>query len=269
MSGIRQMRYAPASGAATSVEILTFDRLREMNRGATQRADFSVLVLVRDGEGSLSIDFTTHRLTARSAVWIPPGSVHSWTDMADLEGELVLSTSTAPVSPGRNASTASMCEVDRANWTLVLVGLDHLRTEASDATQNAATDRVLRLLLSALLLRLGLFDGDSSAPITFFNRFQVLVENRFRARHDAGFYARELACAPRTLSRAVQAACGRTAKAYISDRLVLEAKRLLVHERLSIAQCAFDLGFLDPSSFSVFFKSHAGATPTAWRDANR
>ncbi|WP_432161515.1 helix-turn-helix domain-containing protein, partial [Streptomyces sp. NRRL F-5630] len=71
--------------------------------------------------------------------------------------------------------------------------------------------------------------------------------------------------APRTLSRAVQQATGRTAKAYIVERIVLEAKRLLAHDRLTAARCADVLGFPDASNFSVFFRKATGMRPGAWQ----
>lgn len=62
-------------------------------------------------------------------------------------------------------------------------------------------------------------------------------------------------------------ATGRTAKAYLVERLVLEAKRLLAHERLTAARCAGVLGFPDASNFSVFFHKATGERPGAWQAA--
>ncbi|MER6378257.1 helix-turn-helix domain-containing protein, partial [Streptomyces mirabilis] len=73
--------------------------------------------------------------------------------------------------------------------------------------------------------------------------------------------------APRTLTRAVQQVTGRTAKAYIVERIVLEAKRLLAHERVTAARCASELGFPDPSNFSLFFLNATGLRPGAWQAA--
>jgi hypothetical protein len=51
-----------------------------------------------------------------------------------------------------------------------------------------------------------------------------------------------------TFARAVQQAPGRTAKAYLVDRRVPEAKRLLARDRLTAAGCANSLGFPATSS---------------------
>lgn len=63
----------------------------------------------------------------------------------------------------------------------------------------------------------------------------------------------------------MQQVTGRSAKAYIVDRIVLEAKRLLAHDRLTAAACANTLGFPDASNFSVFFRKATGMRPGAWQ----
>ncbi|MGN6607536.1 MAG: helix-turn-helix domain-containing protein, partial [Jatrophihabitans sp.] len=64
-----------------------------------------------------------------------------------------------------------------------------------------------------------------------------------------------------------QRSTGRTAKAYIVERLVLEAKRLLAHDRYTAARCAHALGFPDASNFSLFFRNATGTRPGAWQSA--
>ena len=51
----------------------------------------------------------------------------------------------------------------------------------------------------------------------------------------------------------------------ILDRVVLEIKRMLVDQNLSINEIAIDMGFEDYSYFSRFFKKHVQLSPTAFR----
>ena len=101
-----------------------------------------------------------------------------------------------------------------------------------------------------------------------FLRFRYAVEEDFRTHHDVAHYARRLGYSPRTLSRGVRAATGRTAKDYLCERLLLEAKRLLAHDQLSQAQCGQRLGFSDAANFSAFFLRETGLRPGAWLRAN-
>ncbi len=94
--------------------------------------------------------------------------------------------------------------------------------------------------------------------------FRSSVEAHFRQHHDAGYYARALGQALRALSEAVRQATGRSAKAYIVERITLEAKRLLAHDRLT-ARCAGILGFPDASALPVFFHTATGTRPGVWQ----
>jgi hypothetical protein len=46
---IRHMTYQSIDSGAASVEVMTFERPREVNDGSTQRADFHVLAVVDGG----------------------------------------------------------------------------------------------------------------------------------------------------------------------------------------------------------------------------
>nr|BFD80607.1 hypothetical protein StreXyl84_00080 [Streptomyces sp. Xyl84] len=74
------MTYQSVGRLAASVETMTFGRLRDLNDGGTQRADFHVLAVIDAGPGSVTVVFHRHPLEDRSAAWIPPGAVHRWGD---------------------------------------------------------------------------------------------------------------------------------------------------------------------------------------------
>ncbi|WIY01148.1 AraC family transcriptional regulator [Amycolatopsis mongoliensis] len=271
MAAIRHMTYQPLDRGASSVEVMTFERLRETNNGGTQRADFHVLALVDDGDGAVTVDFVSHSLSARTAVWIPPGAVHRWDDTARITGHLVLFVPTAPVTRRTRELVASPDLVARwpvpaEAWPFVDAARGHLVLEAAASAEDPSTE-LPEILLSALLIRVEPPRSEARSGNPTFQLFRSSVEAHFRTHHDAGFYAAKLGFAPRTLTRAVQQVTGRTAKAYIVERIVLEAKRLLAHDRLTAARCASELGFPDPSNFSLFFRNATGVRPGAWQAA--
>ncbi|WP_040739758.1 helix-turn-helix domain-containing protein [Nocardia tenerifensis] len=270
MTAVRQLTYQ--SPGQAPVETMSFATLRRLDRGAIQRGDFHVLAVVRRGRGKVSIDFSDHQLAARSVVWIQPGVVHRWDDLGDLAGALVLFTPTVPVTPGsREIATdpgisACWTAADSA-WPMITAALEHLRLEA-DAAPTARTGELPGLLLSALLLRLDppVYSGRTGNDV--FRRFRDAVEKDFAEHHDIAHYGRVLGYSPRTLSRNVRAATGRTAKNYLCERIVLEAKRLMAHDGLSPARCGQRLGFSDAANFSAFFLRETGVRPGAWQSAN-
>lgn len=80
-------------------------------------------------------------------------------------------------------------------------------------------------------------------------------------------YARRLGYAPRTLTRATLDSAGMSPKALIDARVLLEAKRLLVHTAFRIGRIAVHLGFSEPTNFTKFFRRGAGMGPEGFRRA--
>jgi AraC-like DNA-binding protein len=54
----------------------------------------------------------------------------------------------------------------------------------------------------------------------------------------------------------------------IRNRVILEAKRLLVNLDLSITEISYRLNFNDNSYFTKFFKKYVGSTPEEFRKNN-
>ena len=102
-----------------------------------------------------------------------------------------------------------------------------------------------------------------------FRRFQQLVEERFAQSHQVADYAHRLGYTEKSLARAVTASTGVTAKSFIAARIVLEAKRLLVHTDSSVAAIAEQLGFDEATNFSKFFRREADSTPAEFRRRQR
>ncbi len=85
--------------------------------------------------------------------------------------------------------------------------------------------------------------------------FKQLLEENFEHWHKVNDYAAKLNITPDYLNNVLKAAIGKSAKEYIQQRIILEAKRLGVHTSLSSKEIAFQLGFEDPSHFSRFYKN--------------
>jgi len=91
---------------------------------------------------------------------------------------------------------------------------------------------------------------------TLVKNFKELVEKHYFEWHQVKDYAEALYISPNYLNEVIKSAIHISAKEYIQNRLILEAKRLAVFTAKSIKEIGFDLGFEDPSHFSKFFKSN-------------
>ena len=96
-------------------------------------------------------------------------------------------------------------------------------------------------------------------------RFSQLVEKHFRENHSVSFYAGELCVTPGHLNDLIKKQYGISAKKYVQNRLVLEAKRLLLYSDTFVSEIAWQLNFQDVSYFIRLFRSETGISPLAFR----
>ena len=102
-----------------------------------------------------------------------------------------------------------------------------------------------------------------------FERFRGAVEEDFARVRTVAVYARRLGWSERTLTRACREATGRSAKEFVDDRVVLQARRELLHTDAPVARIARGLGFEDPANFTAFFRHRTGTLPLQFRRAGR
>ena len=148
--------------------------------------------------------------------------------------------------------------------------------DALMGAQQEDVHALLRHQLHTLLTRLSILQGRQQAqePLVSpasqrFRRFQQLVDERFAEWHQVADYASQLGYTEKSLARAVAAAIGMTAKAFIAARINLEAKRLLVHTDMPVVAIAEKLGFDEATNFSKFFKREVACTPAEFRRRQR
>jgi len=108
-----------------------------------------------------------------------------------------------------------------------------------------------------------------SADRLLLKTYQAKVEECFRELHEVGAYAGLLHLSAKHLSEVVKAQSGKPAIKHLHERLVLEARRLLLHTQRPLKEIAFDLGFAEPSYFNRFFKRETGITPAEYRTTSR
>jgi AraC family transcriptional regulator, transcriptional activator of pobA len=107
--------------------------------------------------------------------------------------------------------------------------------------------------------------GADDADVQLYRRFAGVLERDFARHHETGHYAHALRVPPAALARALSHVTGRATKELITDRVMLEAARLLRFTDLSVGEIAFHAGFRDQLYFSRAFKRHHGEAPMAYR----
>jgi AraC-like DNA-binding protein len=236
--------------------------------------------LITDGFGAHSVDFVDYPVSANSLLLIKPGQIQQFCLNDSLAGMLVL------VDPSFLLPDLEDKEEKTRFWWAPHVELtDEVAARFLAMSHNLSVDikrfdgHPLRMPLMqhsvyALLLLLRIYaeklsprDSNGKA-YRIVVRFKELIEQDRSAYHLVKRYADLLGCTEKTLHRACICVEGRTPKAMLTERVILEAKRLLAQGRRSIAEIAQDLGFSETSNFNRFFKKNQNVSPARFRDTH-
>ena len=110
-------------------------------------------------------------------------------------------------------------------------------------------------------------DADD-ANVQLLRRFTEQLERDF-ADHDARHYADALAVPGPALARSLTAITGRSTKELVTERVMVEAARLLRYSDLIVGEIAYRVGYEDRLYFSRAFKRYSGRSPQAYRASVR
>jgi len=99
---------------------------------------------------------------------------------------------------------------------------------------------------------------NANTKLSKYIAFKVAVEQDLTEQHDVQHIAEKLALNSSTLYAIVKEHAGVSPKEWITNRLILEARRKLQYSSVSVKELAYDLGFNDPGYFSRLFKKHTG-----------
>lgn len=91
--------------------------------------------------------------------------------------------------------------------------------------------------------------------------FLMLLESNFKEMRHIDFYSDELGISAKRLNQILKEKLDKTVMQIIHDRIILEAKRQIIHSENTIKEIAYQLSFTDRPYFSRFFKKQTGQTP--------
>lgn len=105
-------------------------------------------------------------------------------------------------------------------------------------------------------------------PHQIVDEFLHLVEQHLQSHWNVAEYARRIGVSSDRLNSAVRRAIETSPNRHIQSRLMEEAKSLLLHSNLHVAEIAYKLGFNDAAYFNRFFQRNAAVAPGRFRQAN-
>jgi AraC-like DNA-binding protein len=257
--------------------------LNELNTKAQYRqlqGKWNTLIYITGGNSVLQIDFDEYIALENKIFFIEKYKVWNWIRINKLKGILVQFTDSFynhiyTGNPKIKSDQTLIGEIpsfikirleEKAEWKNLF---DILSKEYTSAKNNSKEIICLVLKVIILLYRRdsmtmgGVFE--SSQKKHLLNEFRKLVNKRFYSLRTTKDYANELNITPNYLNALCQEYFLKTVSEIIQERVILEAKRMLMHTSLSISEIAYKLGFNDNSYFGRYFKKVVGMTPESFR----
>lgn len=140
-------------------------------------------------------------------------------------------------------------------------------------TRDQNQEEMLRLLLKRFIIRISRLARKQliqrkvpEQELELIRHFNVLVEEHFKTYHRVSDYADLMHRSPKTLANIFARQGDKSPLEIIHDRMVLEAKRLLLYTEMSSKEIGWELGFEDPSQFNRFFKKQTQLPPREFRE---
>jgi AraC family transcriptional activator of pobA len=245
---------------------------------------YEILVFV-EGAGTQMIDFEVQDLKPNSIHFISPGQVHALNRMKEAEGYVINFTkdfmllnggdmSLLNDFPSFSKSNKHGLKIRAEDFTEILVIIKQmLNKKVGDSSLKesilAAYINLLLIKYKALFINSSEYKQTDESGKELIQRFNSLLEENFISDHSVTYYAEKLNFSPNYLSSLLKKLTGKTAGDLIQQRLLLEAKRMLLHSSTTIKEIAYVLNFNDPPYFTRFFKNNTGYTPETFRQETR
>ncbi len=250
------------------------------NLHTPHRHDFYHLLLFTRGSGTHTIDFERFTVVPGQIYFMVPGQVHSWNFTGKPDGYIINFQDTllqnflynrdylGQFSFFRGVAKDSVLNLTGETYEQAADIFSRINREVKN-TGFLNTDMICALLVG-LFVTVGrvcqhpLHEAAAQTALPVLN-FRRLVEEHYTEKHLPKEYAAMLYITPNHLNALCNDLLGKPAGEIIRDRILLEAKRLLVNADLNVSDISDRLNFADNSYFTKFFKKYTGLTPEQFR----
>jgi AraC-like DNA-binding protein len=246
-------------------------------------------LLFTKGKGSIRINNDDYPVRPQSIFLISAGQMHSFNDIEDADGLIfffcqdfyvkefsfirLLNLFSYTTHTGRNDCNPYI-DLSDSEFISVQSLIELIRREYESSAPDNNAGVIICSLLNIILLKLtDLYQvksgegnkGDSMVVHTL----SQLVDSYFIREQQVGFYASALNISETLLNDICnrQFKCG--LKKILQNRLMQEARKLLLSSELSVAEIGYKLNFGDNSYFNKVFKSQTGITPKKFRTLHK
>jgi len=256
--------------------------LKHPNLHRPHRHSFYHTLLFTKGSGKHSIDFEFFDVRPGQVYFMSPGQVHSWAFDGEVDGYVINFSGDifrhflkdadyleqfsffSGVAQESVLQLAPQYFEDLKNLYSKI--LDVVAVPENGHTADLIAIHLLEIfILSEQSKHKETPLGHQQHNNAVLHHFRKLLNRHFQQYRLPKDYAAMLYITPNHLNALCKEVLGKPVGDIIRDRILVEAKRLLVNMDLTIAEIGYQLNFQDNSYFTKFFKKYTGTTPEAFK----
>ena len=244
--------------------------------------NFYLCVIFTEGSGIHEIDFNSYQVNPGKVFFLKPGQTHFWKFKTKPEGFIFFHSQefynlkfldhTLQSFPFFYSNqNPPLLELSTKKMNVLKLKFEEMYTEYLQ--KNLLRELKIINIINNIYIELA---RTYTANINIeklvspyysliLENLEVLINTHFYKEKFPKFYANELNITTKHLNRVVKKAINKTTNQLISERIILESKRLIIHSENNLANISDTLQFSDYAYFSRFFKLNTGFTPMNFR----
>lgn len=238
-----------------------------------KNAMYTILWL-KEGEGTYMADVNAAPMDVDTIYFFKPQQALSLLMPGVVQGYVIhFSLDFLGVRPDTFQQFTGSSLFDVLSGTLVIATGqdDSLDVLVNKMKEQGAEDPIVPELMKVMLLLLNQKSNTVAEKVNGYGniflvkKFFNLLEQNFLTMKMVNNYARELSVTPNYLNETIKKNTGFSARHHIQQRVIMEAKRKIMQEGLSMKEIAYYLGFDDSYHFSKYFKNVSGSNFSDFR----
>ncbi len=245
--------------------------------------NFYLILLITEGSGTHTIDFLEYTVFPGAMFIVSPGQIHQWHVSKDVDGYILCFTKAFFL---HDFDTEKLTRFPFFNSTFSSPYFKLNALEQEDLiskyqlilkeykNRGLNYEEMIRIFLNAMFIELTRLypKQNENAPkfghdLILLNRYEALVDKYFKLHRPLSCYSEKMHITVRQLSYLCKKTVGKKPSEILIDRIMLEAKRLIIHSDLSIASISETLNYNDSSYFIRLFKKATQQTPEQFRQS--
>ncbi|MEX2371991.1 MAG: helix-turn-helix transcriptional regulator [Bacteroidales bacterium] len=235
--------------------------------------EYFELIFLKEGEGFHTIEEENFVVNAPELYLLKPGQLHFWQFTAIPKGFVIMFKESEFDSLTENDLT-EFYRLLSLNARIGFTGQTYpenlLQEIFAEFKLNRSYSRpiihgLLKALFGKLLCLTEYGIQKPVASLSLYDNFQQLLATECPRLHKVSEFAGLLHTTPQNLNATCRKRANKSAGEVISERILLEAKRYILHTDSTVNEIAELLSFSDASNFVKFFKKAAKTTPVQFR----